>query len=128
MERELAAALDPVLRDLAGPGGVLPDVRDETWSDDPGTASAFLYAADGTGMGISIDLGKPESAQITALADQVQDWAVEALWSLRRPTNWPSCPEHPGSHPLTAAESSGRALWTCPADGTEVSEIGALPT
>jgi hypothetical protein len=128
MDRELVAALDPVLRDLASPGGVLPEVRDEAWSDAPGTASAFLHAADGSGTGIFIESGKPKYAQVAALADQTQDWAVEALWSLRRPTNWPPCPHHPGSHPLTAAESAGRALWICPADRTEVSEIGALAT
>jgi hypothetical protein len=126
MERELAVALEPVLRDLAKPGGVLPDVRDEAWSDVPRTASAMLWAADGSGTGVSLELGKPGSTQIAALADQVQEWAVEALWSLRRPTNWPPCPHHPGSHPLAPTESDGRAVWICPADNSEVSEIGSL--
>ncbi|MET7948066.1 hypothetical protein [Micromonospora sp. NPDC005324] len=91
MERELAAALEPILSDLGKPGGVQPELRDEPWREDPQTASAFLYASDGSGQGISIDLGLPAVTQVVALADQVQDWAVEALWSLGRATNWPPC-------------------------------------
>jgi hypothetical protein len=127
VEPELAAALDPVLRDLARPGGVLPDIRDEPWTDDPQTAGAMLYAADGSGMGVSVALGKPRHAQVAAVSDQVQEWAVEALWSLGRPTNWPPCPRHPGRHPLAADDRAGRAAWICPADQTEISEIGRLP-
>jgi hypothetical protein len=123
MKPELVAALEPVLRDLATPEGVLPEVRDEPWGA-AGTASAMLYAADGSGGGISIEVGSPLPTQVAALADQVQDWAVEALWSLHRPTNWPPCPRHPGRHPLAADEISGRAVWICPADKTEVSAIG----
>jgi hypothetical protein len=125
VERELAAALEPVLRDLAIPTGVLPDLRDEPWAGAR-TASAMLYAADGSGAGISIDLDETRAAQVAVLADQVQDWAVEALWSLRRPTNWPPCPRHPDSHPLAATVSNGRAVWSCPADKTEISVIGGV--
>ena len=126
MERELVAALEPILRDLARPGGVLPEIRDETWSDIPGTASAMLYAADGSGTGVAVDLGLAVPARIAGVADQVQEWAVEALWSSHRPTNWPPCPHHPGRHPLAAVEGDGRAVWVCPADQAEISEIGSL--
>ncbi|MGC4865748.1 hypothetical protein ACLQ3B_09980 [Micromonospora sp. DT53] len=126
MERELAAALEPILSDLGKPGGVQPDLRDEPWRDDPQTASAFLYASDGSGHGIAIDLGLPAVTQIVTLADQVQDWAVEALWSLGRATNWPPCPQHPESHPLTAVVRADRAVWACPTVGTEISAIGTL--
>ena len=126
MDPELAAALVPILADLARPGGVLPELRDEAWNNLPGTASAFLYAQDGSGQGISIALGRPPAQQVAELADQVQEWAVEALWTLGRPTNWPSCPRHPYSHPLAAMESHGRAVWQCPADRFEVAAIGRL--
>ncbi|MGC4745065.1 hypothetical protein ACLQ28_05305 [Micromonospora sp. DT201] len=126
MERELAAALEPILADLGQPGGVPPDLRDEPWREDPQTASAFLYASDGSGQGISIDLGLPAVTQVVALADQVQDWAVEALWSLGRATNWPPCPHHPESHPLAAVVRADRAVWACPTLGTEIGEIGTL--
>ncbi|WP_433128066.1 hypothetical protein ACQPWW_00590 [Micromonospora sp. CA-240977] len=126
MERELAAALEPILSDLGEPAGVQPDLRDESWRDDPQTASAFLYGADGSGQGISINLGQPAATQIVALADQVQEWAVEALWSLGRATNWPPCPHHPSSHPLAAMVVTGRAVWACPTLSTEINEIGRL--
>lgn len=126
MNRELARALHPILHDLAGPNGVQPDVRDQPWQDYPRTASAFLYAADGSGMGIWIHLGQPASTQVAALAEQVQEWAVEALWLLGRSTSWPPCPQHPDSHPLAAVERAGRAVWVCPATATEAGEIGTL--
>ncbi|MFF0315160.1 hypothetical protein ACFYPH_10995 [Micromonospora sp. NPDC005252] len=110
MERELAAALELILSDLETHGGVQPDLRDEPWRDDPHTASAFLYAADGSGQGVSVDLGQPTVTQLVTLAAQVQEWAIEALWSLGRATNWPPCPEHPVSHPLTAVVRTGRAI------------------
>ncbi|MGW4941112.1 hypothetical protein ACWEOZ_05920 [Actinoplanes sp. NPDC004185] len=127
MDSELAAALDPILADLARPGGVLPEIRDESWSDLPGTASAYLYAQDGSGQGISIALGQPPARQVAELADRVQEWAVEALWTLGRPTNWPACPRHPHRHPLAATELHGRAVWECPADHVEIAAIGGLP-
>jgi hypothetical protein len=126
VEHELAAALEPVLHDLAGPDGVLPEVRDESWPAGARTASAFLYAADGSGMGIRIDLGEPRFRQVVALADQVQEWAVEALWMLGRPATWPSCPAHAASHPLAPVERAGRAVWECPIAQTVMGEIGTL--
>jgi hypothetical protein len=123
---ELAAALAPILTDLGRPEGVLPEVRDEEWSDLPATASAFLYTRDGFGQGISVALGQPPHQQVAELADRVQEWAVEALWFLGRPTNWPPCPRHPRSHPLAAVESRGRAVWRCPADSIEIAAVGGL--
>jgi hypothetical protein len=123
---ELTAALAPILSDLDRPAGVLPEVRDEEWNDLPATASAFLYAEDGFGMGIRVALGRPPAEQVAELADQVQEWAVEALWFLGRPTNWPPCPRHPHNHPLAAAEVQGRAVWRCPAGDIEIAAIGGL--
>jgi hypothetical protein len=123
---ELTAALTPILADLDRPGGVRPDLRDQEWNDFPGTASAYLYAADGSGQGISLTLGQPPARQVAELADSVQEWAVEALWMLGRPTNWPACPHHPQRHPLAPVELEGRAVWRCPADHTEIAEIGRL--
>ncbi|AGL17337.1 hypothetical protein L083_3827 [Actinoplanes sp. N902-109] len=124
MDDDLARALQPVLADLAGPGGVLPEIRDEPWTDLPDTASVMLYAADGSGQGVSVDLGLTPVARVVAVADQVQEWAIEALWSAGRPTNWPPCDRHPVAHPATAREQAGRAVWACPVTGTEVAGIG----
>ena len=126
MNPELAAAFEPILRDLGAPSGVRPDVRDQPWLEVPQTASASLWAPDGSGQGVWITLGEPFAAQVVFLADQAQEWAVEALWSLGRSTSWPPCPHHPARHPLTAVERSGRAVWACPVLGAEVNPIGAV--
>lgn len=36
--------------------------------------------------------GYPLPDRIASMADQVQEWAVEELFSIGRPTNWPQCP------------------------------------
>ena len=106
---------DLVLRDLAVPGGVTPAAM----TQKPG--HIFLYGVDGSAAGIDPTLPLAE------LASRVQDWAVEDLWTRRLPTNWPPCPEHPGTHPLSAAPLGDRAVWRCPSSGTEIAEVGSLP-
>ena len=120
MDAELTAALEPVLRDLAA-DAVPVRIVDEVWADQP---SAMLYDPDGFGMGIRVPPGLPHAVQIAEVADQVQEWAVEALWFAGRPTNWPRCPRHPQTHPLMAAEQGGQAYWKCPARDELISEIG----
>lgn len=119
MTDELAAALAPVLRDLARPDGVRLEVR-----DDPRVGHVQVFGPDGSGMGIWVELGAPAAEQVVFVADKVQEWAVEALWSLGRSATWPQCPHHPDSHPLTAVERDGRAVWVCPVLGDEIREIG----
>jgi hypothetical protein len=102
MNPELEAALTPLLADLQVPSGVVPIVGDTEWQDEPGAASCWLHSPDGTGMGVWVQTGQPFLAQVLALADQVQEWAVEALWKLNRPASWPACPHHPDRHPLAA--------------------------
>jgi hypothetical protein len=130
MDAALREALAPVLRDLDGPDGVRPRIRE--WADvdwpmpGPLPEGVALYAPDGSGMGVQLRDGLDGVEQIAAMADQVQEWAVEALWGLRRPTNWPACPRHPGRHPLEPVADAGRAVWRCPATGDETAEIGHL--
>ena len=107
--------LDLVLRDLAVPGGVTPTAITQK------PQFVFLYGVDGSATGIDPDLPLAE------LADRVQDWAVEDLWTRGLPTNWPPCPAHPGTHPLDAAEDRERAVWRCPATGAVIAEVGSLP-
>jgi hypothetical protein len=123
---ELEAASAPVLRDLAA-SDLVPTVVDEEWQDFPGTASLMLYGSDAAGTGVWITLGRPFPEQVVELADQVQEWAVEALWTLGRPATWPECPHHRDGHPLTARLDAGTAAWTCPSLGRRVGDIGALP-
>ena len=69
--------------------------------------------------------GVPAPDRIAMVADQVQEWVIEALWATA-PTNWPPCPDHPGTHPLSANVANGAAVWTCPKDGSSFVAIGAL--
>lgn len=107
--------LDLVLRDLAVPGGVTPAAITQT------PEFIYLYGVDGTRVGIDPALPLAE------LTSQVQDWAVEDLWARRLPTNWPPCPLHPDTHPLTVAAHGERVVWECPSGAEEIAEVGSLP-
>ncbi|HEY6481075.1 MAG TPA: hypothetical protein VIZ00_13665 [Streptosporangiaceae bacterium] len=126
MDTALAGALAPVLHDLRTSGSVLPEVRDQQWDGIEGQATAYLYSPDGSGQGVFVMTGEPLPQQIASVADQVQEWAVEELCSVGRATNWPPCPQHPGSHPLSPVAQGSQAVWTCPATGLAISEIGQL--
>jgi hypothetical protein len=69
---------------------------------------------------------EPLAQRIASVADQIQEWAVEARWHAGRPATWPGCPHHPDSHPLMAAVREGRAVWICPRAGDLVSDVGHL--
>jgi hypothetical protein len=124
---ELTAALTPVLRDLETTGGPRPEVRDEQWSDMAGQLTAYLYRPDGTGQGVFVMAGEARPDQVAAVADQVQEWAVETLWQISLPATWPECPEHPDSHPLAAQRHGDRAVWVCPRSGARICAVGELP-
>jgi len=123
----LSEALAPVLRDLGACGAPVPDIRDQQWSDFPGQVTAMLHDTDGTAQGVFAMTGESLPQRIASVADQAQEWAVEALWRAGRPATWPECPEHPNSHPLTAAVQEDRAVWICPTTGHLVNDIGRLP-
>jgi hypothetical protein len=118
VHQELVVALAPILRDLRAGCAVPPDIRDGD------AATAMVYAPDGTGQGISVIPGAPAAEQVVWLADQVQEWAVEALWTAGHPAVWPECPAHPGTHPLTAGLHDGTPVWACPRTGTPIAAIG----
>jgi hypothetical protein len=127
MDDRLAQALAPVLRDLAACGSVVPEVRDDQWSDVDGQVTAMLHSPGGSAQGVSAMTTEPPAQRIASVADQVQEWAVEELCSVGRPATWPECPEHPDSHPLSAVVRDGGPGWACPRTGRVVSEIGQLP-
>jgi hypothetical protein len=126
VDSALSEALAPVLRDLENSGAPFPDVRDRQWSDVPGQLTAMLYGPDGSGQGVSAMAGERLPDRIASVADQVQEWAVEALWHAGRPATWPECPEHPGSHPLAAQLRDRRAAWACPETGILICLVGEL--
>jgi hypothetical protein len=127
MDIALSEALVPVLRDLGTRGAPVPDVRDKEWSDFPGQVTAMLHDTDGTAQGVFAMAAESLPQRVALVADQVQEWAVEALWRAGRPATWPECPGHPDSHPLMAVVYEDRAVWICPRTRHLVSDIGRLP-
>lgn len=123
----LSEALAPVLRDLENSGALLPDIRDEQWSDFDGQITAMLYGPDGSGQGVFVMAGESLPERITSVADQVQEWAVEAHWQAGKSASWPECPEHPRSHPLTPVLREERPAWACPRSGHLICGVGQLP-
>jgi len=77
-------------------------------------------------MGVWLDLSQSHAERLAHLADQIQEWAVEELARLHRPTNWPVCPAHPVNHPLKATVENGQAVWACPQGDTAPSPVGEL--
>ena len=124
MRAHLASAMTLVIHDLKETGAPVPLVEESDWQDHPGAESAMLRSSDFTGMGVWIDTGASEAAQIAMLADQVQEWVVELAEP--RVTNWPQCPEHPKNHPMAAVANGNTATWVCPKSKRQVSEIGRL--
>lgn len=142
---EFTRALDVVLHDLRAEGAVLPRVS---------VAAGYglmLHEPDGSGHGVRWPESGSAADRLANLADQVQEWAVEALWSAGVPAVWPHCPQHPNSHPLSATvaasdagsafdagaaadaaaadadAAASAAVWTCPKSGAVVARVGELP-
>ncbi|MCU1430316.1 MAG: hypothetical protein JWL83_4316 [Actinomycetia bacterium] len=119
----LAAALAPVLKDLATTCAVVLEVRDAPWAlPEP---SAMIYDASGSGSGVSMRESDDLDQRVAAVADQVQEAAIEALWRAGLPVSWPPCLIHPDTHPLEPVVAE-RAVWRCPQTGRSLSAIGSL--
>ncbi|WP_405876198.1 MULTISPECIES: hypothetical protein [unclassified Streptomyces] len=119
-DEEFTQALETVLRDLRAQCAVRPRLHADA------EFGLMLYAPDGSGVGLTPPGGVTPAERLANLADQVQEWAVEALWSEGAPAVWPHCPAHPDRHPLTATVVAGTATWVCPKSGATVTRIGAL--
>ncbi|WP_127939789.1 hypothetical protein [Nonomuraea polychroma] len=126
MDKVLPATLQPALKDLYANCAVRPTVRlaDVRSWEEP---FVWLHAPDGSGQGVQIRRGGDTPHQVADLADQVQEWAVEALWLEGLPAVWPECPAHPDTHPLSATVTGGVAVWACPQTKTVIAAIGGLP-
>ena len=107
--------LDTVLRDL-GPALRAPVERTPEYDFDGHVAVAI------GGNVFHIPYRGDDVDRLTDVADAVQDWAVEELWSRRESAVWPQCPTHPDSHPLRAQ----RGAWHCPTTGQRIAAIGEL--
>jgi hypothetical protein len=128
----LDAALAPVLADLRAAGAIVPEVRYAAAQDrGPDSVGAVIgpdgQAAAAGSQGVWVALAESAAERVASLAEQVQEWEVEALAAAGRPATWPECPAHPASHPLEpAVAADGAATWRCPRSGLAVGAIGAL--
>ena len=128
-DEEFTHALETVLRDLRAQCAVQPDIRED--GDEPNRV--MLYAPDGSGQGVYAEPDGRPAMLLAHVADQVQEWAVEALWGKGEPAVWPECPTHPDTHPLAATVEEGEdreegdAVWVCPLTGNTAARIGELP-
>ena len=125
MHELLSAALVPVVTDLRTTGAPVPEIADDDWMAETTQASAMLRSPDGSATGIRMSLVAAESDRIAEVADQVQEWAIEELWG-DADTNWPRCPQHPDSHPLSPLSDQGLASWVCPENKFPICAIGSL--
>jgi hypothetical protein len=125
MDAKLEAALAPVVTDLTSTTSLTPEFEDMDWPLN-GMVGTLLVLPNAGGAGISITRGAGRTDQVVSLADQVQEWVVEALWGSGRAPVWPERPEHPDSHPLRPAARSGAAIWACPSSQDEIGPIGTL--
>ena len=121
----LEQALAPVLRDLARVGIAPVRIDGAGWTGDPERPSAMLWSSDGSAMGVAVVRASTEAERIACAADMVQEWAIEELWG-HRSTNWPPCPRHPETHPMSATRRDDVALWICPVDRKPIAAIGSL--
>jgi hypothetical protein len=126
----LDAALALVLRDLRAADAIVPEVRYEALEDrgpDYVCAVIGLPGQSLGSLGVWVAAGSSTAERVAGLAEQVQEWEVEALAAAGQPATWPECPEHPASHPLEPVVSAdGGASWRCPRSGTAVGAIGGL--
>ncbi len=121
MDDVLRQALEPVLRDIESTGAPTPRIGDADWANE----AAMLWSADGSGMGVTVTATDPEADRTAKAADQVQEWVIEELWG-QAATNWPPCPNHPDSHPLSAEVRDDVAVWVCPRERTVFAAVGSL--
>jgi hypothetical protein len=124
VDEVLMQALEPVLRDIASTGAPMPLIQDD-W-DGPEAASAMLWSANGSGSGVTLAVSDSEEDCVAWVTNQVQEWVIEEMWAEGLPTNWPMCPTHPVTHPLTAIARPGAAGWVCPQDQRVIAPVGSL--
>jgi hypothetical protein len=67
-----------------------------------------------------------EAEAVVEIADNVQEFAIEAVWGFTGCGGWPPCPEHADERPLVAGLHNGRASWFCPVDDRVIAPIGSL--
>jgi hypothetical protein len=126
MKASLDSAIAVVVQDLRSSGGPDLNIVDSDWSAVEGQITVMIRNPSGTGMGLYIMRDWTFTQQVAAIAEQIQEWAVEELWSVGESATWPQCPRHPDSHPLQAAVENDTAVWKCPVLDVRIAEVGRL--
>jgi len=127
VDPRLTDALAPVLADIVRSTDAMFEVRADQWSDHPDQVTAMVWQPDGSGTGISVMAGQTDAARVVSLADQMQEIVIEQLWGRGDSATWPECPDHPGGHPLKAAELDVFGpSWACPATGGPHFAVGSV--
>jgi len=91
-----------------------------------GDPRAWLWSDDGTGVGLTLDVGRVGADAVHWVSEQLQEAVIEALWGAGESAVWPVCPSHPHQHPLWAAVTQAQVVWECPISRQPVYEVGAL--
>ncbi len=86
---------------------------------------AYLWDSSGVSTGICLSDADSGQEAVVEAAGEVQEAAFEALWREGKSTTWPSCPLHPGTHPLQPRVVQAVASWRCPKTGDAVARIGS---
>ena len=95
-----------------------------TLTQEPGVPSIVLVALDGSDLGgISYMVGSDDDLVIADLIARLQELFLDEFIG----GGWPTCPQH-HTHPLRAAVRDGIAVWSCPASGETVAQVGELRT
>ncbi|MBM7774582.1 hypothetical protein JOD54_004786 [Actinokineospora baliensis] len=94
------------------------DIGWRVLSVEPGPGEVLVTVGDDrVSVGVYLALTVPLAQAVAAMADQVQDHAVEAFWG--RPL--PLCPGH--QHPLSPRVVGCGVRWVCPRDPDHHSEL-----
>lgn len=112
--RALLRAAAPVLADVrrTRPGVVLRVKASEGRSR--GAVTGMLWEPDGSGTGIHVWPRDSFADQVASLAEQVQEVVQELSPAYGWSSAWPSCAEHPDTHPAELDRYEGVAVWQCP--------------
>jgi len=122
----LRETIAPLLRDLEASRRALPEIREEAHEDyGENAVCAWIQDNGRCGQGIRVWLFSSPAERLRDLAEELQSWAGDVqVDPARRP--WPDCPDHPGSHNLSAVTRDEVAVWRCPGSGRVIAEIGSL--
>ncbi len=119
-------AVSVVLRDVESSSPIQLRIDPSPMTLADGDQGVTLTVDGRSSVGVVVNAGQSAEERLVIAADLIQDWLVESLADAGLSAVWPPCPEHPDSHPLTAAVDERGGVWKCPGSGTVVADIGSF--